>query len=201
MKRKLCQLTVFFFVLWMMVVPAHAAMGSYHPPAVTILTVNAPSDLEISIRLHKRDGTVIPSQLQKKTRLWEQQFRLYREAVYGVTNWYGNDYDLQDSEVVLLSGGQERVIPLPRELTDLTDINNVLVLNYRTGEITLGEPFLRTPLLTLMRVAVAVGMECLVFYLYHYAEKRTYLLEILVGIVTNGLLHWFTSGNLHTDPR
>lgn len=202
MKQKMIRLAILVFVLWMMVIPAHAAMGgSYHPPAVTLITTNAPADLQITMELHKRDGTIIPTQLQKKTRGWEQQFRLYREAVYGIAQWYGNDYDLKDSRLILSSGGQERVIPLPQELTDLTDMNNVLILNYRTGKVTLGAPVWRMPLLAVIRVLGAVLVECLIFRLYGYMEKKTFLLVGGVSAVIHGLLFWYTAGWLNFDPR
>ena len=83
MKRTIRILFMILLCFWTLAVPVEAA-SQYHVPAVTILTENAPGDLEIMIRIHRKDGSVVPIFLEKKTRAWEQQFRLYREAGYTI---------------------------------------------------------------------------------------------------------------------
>ncbi|MBR5391166.1 MAG: hypothetical protein IK141_07735 [Clostridia bacterium] len=195
-----------FSIVWMMVIPAAASGptkgGSYHPPAVTIITEGAPQDLEIICRLHKANDTVFPTQLQKKTCGWEQQFRLYREAVYGITRWYGNAYDLKDAELVLVSGEKETVIPLPQEITEKLTMNDVLTVHYRTGSITLGPSAWRGPLMLALRLlVVVVAVELLVFRLFRFREKRSLLIVAAVTFVAFGLVNIYTYGWLNSDPR
>ena len=202
MKSKWFGLVFLFFLIWAMVLPAGAAQGgSYHAPAVTILTEGAPSDLEITVNLRTADGTVVPVQLQKKRVAWELQYRLYREAVFSITSWFGNSYDLRDAQLVLTSGGKETVVPLSRELTERMTVNDVLTLHYRTGSIRFGAPGLRGPLMLVLRLLLLAGAELLIFRLHGYGDKRTMLIVAGVTLVTFGLFSIYTYGWLNSDPR
>ncbi len=200
MKRRLRSLLLALLCLWMLATPVSAA-SQYHTPAMTILTENAPRDLEIMIRIHLRDGSVVPIILDKKTKAWEQQFRLYREAGFSVKAWYGNDYDLLNAELVLRSGGEEKVIVMPQELTDRMRINDVLVLDYKAGTLSLGDPIWRGPLMLVLRILVAVGLALLIFRLRMYSYLRSYLAVGISTLAAFGLLGWYTSGWLNFDNR
>ena len=202
MKSKWFGLVFLFFLVWAMVVPASAAQGgSYHAPAVTILTEGAPGDLEITMNLHLSDGRIVPAKLEKKRAAWELQYRLYREGVFSVTSWFGNSYDLKGAELVLTSGGKETVVPLSRELTDQMTVNDVLTLNYRSGSVRFGEPMLRGPLMLALRLLILAGAELLIFRLRGYGDKRTMLIVAAVTLVTFGLFSIYTYGWLNSDPR
>jgi len=202
MRSKWFGLAFLFCLIWASVVPASAAQGgSYHAPAVTILVENAPDDLEITMNLHKSNDRVIPTKLEKKCVAWEQQFRLFREGVFSVTDWFGNSYDLKDAELVLTSGGKKTVVPLPREVTDRMTMNNVLTLDYRAGSVRFGAPMLRGPLMLALRLLVAVAVELLIFRLYDYRDRHTVLLVAGVTLVTFGIFNFYTYGWLNTDPR
>ena len=205
MKRKWIGLVMLFCLVWMMAIPAAAGGptrgGSYHAPAVTIITENAPRDLEITMNIHRHNGTVVPTQLEKKTRVWEQQFRLYRAGVFGIDQWYGNAYDLKDAELVLVSGGKETVIPLSQELTDRMNYNDILTLDYRAGTVSLGAAVWRGPLMLAMRLIVVTALEVVIFRLFRYREKRSLLIVAAVTLATFGLLSIYTYNWLNSDPR
>ena len=185
-----------------MVIPASAAqVGTYHPPAVTILTNNAPDDLEITMNLHKDNDRVIPTKLEKKCVAWEQQFRLFREGVYSVTAWFGNSFDLKDAELVLTSGGVQTVVPLPQEVTDRMTMNDVLTLDYRSGSVRFGAPLLRGPLMLALRLLVLAAVELLIFRLYDFRGMNTMLLVAGASLVTFGIFNFYTYSWLNTDPR
>lgn len=201
MKRKLCSFLLALLCLWMLAAPVEAASSLYHTPAMTLITENAPRDLELMIRLQRKDGSEVPIFLEKKAKAWEQQFRLYREAGYNIRSWYGNDYDLRDAELVLRSGGEERVIVMSRELTDQMSMNDVVMLNYKKGTLSLGDPLWRGPLLLTLRLLIAVALELLIFRLFGYDERRTFLSVGIGGLAAFGLLAWYTSGWLNFDIR
>ena len=200
MKRKFCILLTIILCLWVFAVPV-AAASLYHSPAMTILTENAPRDLEIMIRLHRKDGSEVPIILDKKTKLWEQQFRLYREAGFSIRAWYGNHYDLEDAELILRSGGEERVLAMPREMTDQMSMNDVVMLDYKAGTLSLGDPLWRGMLMMVLRILVAVAVELLVFRLRKYSDLRTYLAVGLGSLAGFGFMGWYTSGWLNFDVR
>ena len=201
MTRKLRSLLLALLCFWMLALPAEAASSLYHTPAVTVITENAPRDLELMIRLQRKDGSVVPIFLEKKTKAWEQQFRLFREAGFSIRNWYGNDYDLEGAELVLRSAEGESVIPLTKELTDQMSMDDVLMLNYKTKTLSLGDPLWRGPLLLALRVLLAVALELLVFRLRGYSERRSYLTVTVTGLLAFGLLGWYSSGWLNFDIR
>ena len=201
MRLALVSMLLSFFCNFLPLLPSGMVMPSYHPPMLTILTENAPSDLTIEIQLHRRNGTVLPKVLEKKTRIWEQQFRLRREDFITVRSWYGNDYDLKDAELVLRSGGQSTTIQIPQELTEQMSMDDVLMLDYKTGTLSLGEPGWRRPLLLFLRILLAVGLELLVFRLRGYTKGRSLLTVGIVALVTIGLLSLYTLGWLNFNNR
>ena len=201
MRLALVSMLLSFFCNFLPLLPSGMVMPSYHPPMLTILTENAPSDLTIEIQLHRRNGTVLPKVLEKKTRIWEQQFRLRREDFITVRSWYGNDYDLKDAELVLRSGGQSTTIRIPQELTEQMRMDDVLMLDYKAGTLSLGNPLWRGGLLLLLRILIAVGLELLIFRLRGFTDSRSYWAVGIVAFVSIGLLSLFTSGWLNFNNR
>ncbi len=201
MHIKLFSLLLSFFCSFFPLLSVGTVSSTYHPPMMTILTENAPSDLTIEIQLHRKDGTILPKKLEKKTRIWEQQFRLRRENFITVRSWYGNDYDLKDAELVLRSGGQSTTIRMPRDLTDQMSMDDVLMLDYKTGTLSLGDPFWRGALMMILRILLAVGLELLVFRLRGYRQFRSLLAAGIVALVTIAALSLYTSGWLNFDNR
>lgn len=209
---------VLLLALALLVIPVGAAgMGTlYHPPALTILTENAPKDLQITMALKTKDvhreDIVIPVKLEKKVRAWEQQFRLYREGVYNVRAWFGNDKDLDGAELILTTGGTKKTVPIPRSITEQMrppadkkdkdySYNAVLMFNYRTGEFSLGMPFWRGPLMLILRSLIAAALVLLIFRLRSFEEKKTMLIVPLAAVMCYGLLNLSTANWLNTDPR
>ena len=201
MRLALVSMLLSFFCNFLPLLPVGTVSSTYHPPMLTILTENAPSDLTIEIQLHRRDGAVLPKVLEKKTRIWEQQFRLRREDFITVRSWYGNDYDLKDAELVLRSGGQSTTIRIPQELTEQMRMDDVLMLDYKTGTLSLGNPLWRGGLLLLLRILIAVGLELLIFRLRGFTDSRSYWAVGIVAFVSIGLLSLFTSGWLNFNNR
>ncbi len=206
MQRSFSRLAMLVLALLMLAIPVFAAGmgGSYHPPAVTILTENAPRDLQIKILLHgseKKQAFTVHVDLDKKTRAWEQQFRLYREGVYSFKAWFGNALDLKDAELILTSSDGEKTIPLTQELTDQMSSNDILMLNYKQGTLHLGMPFWRGPLTLILRTLLAAAIVLLIFRLRGFNEKRTMLLVPLIALAAYGLLNWSTANWLNVDPR
>jgi len=202
--RKRCcwALAILVLSLLLLAVPVFAVGMStlYHPPAVTVLTENAPRDLKLTIRISTENG-IVPVELEKKTRVWEQQFRLFREGVFSIRAWYGNNRDLKDAELVLRSGGQEKTVPLTREITDQMNYNDILMLDYKNGTVSVGMPFWRGPLMLILRTVIAAALVLLIFRLRGYEGKRAVILVPIVALVCYGLLNMTTSSWLNTDPR
>lgn len=172
-------------------VPAFAA-GVYHAPVITVVAPFAPGDLEVSVRIVKKDA-VIPVVLESQRRGWEMQYMLRREAVYGITTWYGNAYDFQDAVMIAESGGETKTIPIPAELLSERGGEDYFTLNWRTGRLTALSKW-RAPALLLMWSLIAMAAEGLVFYLYGYRSKRSWIVFFLLNLVTQSAHHMLVSG-------
>lgn len=173
----------------------------YHDPMVTILVESGPEDLELEMILHRRDGSEIPVELEKRTIAWEQQFRLYRELVYGVKSWFGNDIDLLGAELVLHYGGQELIIPLEQSLTDQLSMDDELMLDFKAGTLKLGQPFWRGGLLMILRILLSLAALMLIFRLRGYEAPRSFLCVGLGGLISYLPVHLLTKGWLNHDER
>lgn len=170
-----------------MLVPAasaYAAGSRYHPPAVTFVVMNAPKDLSLTLKLIK-EGEPVYAKLDTERRAWESYYRLYRDAVWKIDRWYGNQYDLKDAVLIVESGGTEKTIPVPSEQLSERELNDYLVLDLKRGSLSFGLPFWRAPLLILMRMAVTILAECLIFYLYGYRMRRSWKIFLAVNLVTS----------------
>lgn len=199
--RTLPFLALLLFLLALAIPTEIMALGvPYHPPAVTLIATHGEKDLEITLTMHRKDGdySVV---LEKERRGWETHFRLYREAAWRINAWYGNSYDLKDAELKLVSGGKERVLVLPREITDQGNVNDAIMLNCKTGAMRFGTPVWRTPLHILIRVALGLLLEGLIFHRFGYRTKKSWQVFFLVNLVTLGFLNWMISGwmNVSTD--
>lgn len=183
-------------------VPAAAAV--YHAPVLTVVTPFAPRDLKVTVVIKKSDKKgerVIPVVLEAERKAWEGQYRLYREAVYGVTAWYGNAYDLKDAELILEHGGESKTVPIPAELLSERGSEDYMTLNWRTGQLSAVSKW-RAPLLLLMWTAVAMAVEAVVYWLYGYRNKRSWLVFFLINIVTQTAHHMIIGGlNTYLDAN
>jgi len=197
MKRIKRLAAILLLVLIVLATPdtAHALRDTIQPPVITVLVNGAPRDLELTV-LIKNEGRIVPARMEKERRGWESCYRIYRENVFDVKAWYGNAHDLEDAVIVAASGGVKKEIPLLREgLSKGRD--DYFTLNWKTGALSVGIPSWRAPVLAVMRILGGILIEAVVFYLYGFREKKTWLLLIAVNIVTLGIWSWIVSGWLN----
>ncbi len=202
LNRKPSVFAIILMTVILLAIPVEAVLVPFHSPAVTLITENAPRDLEMTMVLQHSKYTVEVN-LPKKTVAWEQQFRLFREGVYTITNWYGNRVDLKGAKIIMTSGGESKTVELSQELTDRMSegVNDILIYDYKHGTFHLGDPFWRGPLMMILRLLVAVGLELLIFRLRGFVYGSTYLWVSVVGLFTFGHLVYFTRSWLNMDNR
>ena len=190
-------LAALLLVLAVLAVPetGYALRDVIQPPMITVVAYGAPRDLQMTVMIHKEDR-VVPAGMEKERRGWESVFRIYRENVFDIKAWYGNDYDLGDAVIVASSGGVERELTLPREGLS-NSRNDFFTLNWKTGVITTGLPRWRAAALAAMRILAGLLIELAVFFLYGFREKKTWVVLILVNLVTLGIWAWIVSGWLN----
>lgn len=176
-------------------VPA-AAASQYHAPVLTLVSSFAPGDLKLTVTIYKVDKNVervIPVVLESERKGWESHFFLRREAVYGISAWFGNAYDLKDATLTIEHGGESRTYDIPEKLLSERNSEDYISLNWRTGEMKALSP-LRAPLVMLMWAAVAIAVEAVVFLCFGYHSKKSWLVLIIVNLVTQSAHHAIISG-------
>ena len=180
-------------VLLTLAVSVFAAMPRYFAPILTVLTYHAPSDLTVTIRIQSDEGP-IPIRLNAERRAWEWQHRLYRADAGQIKSWFGNSKDLKDAELVFEGRGETKTIVIPDEMLTVRGTEDYVTMDWRTGRLTSGIPRSRAPLIYCLWVGAALLIEGVVFWLYGYRYRKSWIAFLLINLVTQGAQHALTAG-------
>ena len=170
-KKALCILAaaVFCFIL-----PWPASANSAEPPCVTVLVLAPPGDLELTIEFDSAQGEE-PQRLSGDRMLWEGYYRFYGR-------WDIDPEGLTGARLVAETGGESFALPI--DPTGFARYNNLITLDVGARTLTQGQPWWRQPLLVVLRVALTLALEGLIFYLWGYREKRSWIVFLMVNLVT-----------------
>lgn len=180
---------------------ARADVGPFYarPPALTFLVYGAPKETEMRIIMHRGSQTFsVPVEVE--TRLWEKQFRVFRESVWQIRNWYGNAYDFKDAVLVFMDASGERQVPIPEGMLTPRANEEYLTYYYRSGTLKYGLPLWRAPALMSIRVLLAIVIESFFFYRAGYLLRVSWIRFILINILTHGLLALLCNGWINMQP-
>lgn len=180
MKKTTCFL--FSLLLFLTLLPIPAAANSAEPPCFTILVLDPPQELDLSVQLS--DGGCERILLQGHRKGWEGYYRFYYS--YGFPReWEGPSPDL-----TLLVSREEGSFQLPLSRDLLAQrYNNILTLDLDQQTLTSGEPAWRGPLLVGLRVTLTLLIEGAVLYLMGYRQRKSWLIFLLVNLITQGGLN------------
>lgn len=201
MKNKRFLIALYAVMLLLAIFPVRAealARGTYHPPALTIVAYGAPADLELQVEMEYK-GERFPVTLEKDTRLWETQYRLFREGSFRKTAWFGSDKDFKDAVLLIHSGGEERRIPISQELLTPGSQEEYMTLYARSGSLKGGLPVWREPAMFCLRMLLLLAVKGLIFFLMDYRLRRSWLMLLAVELPVQGLLNWIISGWINVD--
>ena len=147
--------------------------NSAAPPSILIIVHNAPNDLVI---------TLGSNQAHRKNTLVESYFTLY------VSGLKPSDYTLS-----VTSNGQTFEIT-----THLNQYNNVFTLDLANRTLTSGESFSlpRTTALLVVQIVLTLVIEGIVFFLFGYRKKKSWLIFLILNLLTQGVLYvWLAQNN------
>ncbi len=201
LKRFLFSLLVVCALFSVLPPDAWADMGPYYarPPALTFLVYGAPEGTQMRIVMHRggKDFSV-PVELEK--RLWEKQYRLYRESVWQVREWFGNAYDFKDAELIFIDSTGERHVPLPQSMLTPRADEEYYTYYYGSGTLKYGLALWRAPVLMSIRVLLALLIEAFFFYRADYYFRRSWVRFLLINILVHGLLALLCNGWINIQP-
>ncbi|MDE6746846.1 MAG: hypothetical protein K2J72_09445 [Oscillospiraceae bacterium] len=173
MKRFLTFVIVFLMLAVLMPVRVYA--NSAEPPAMVILSVNAPSDTELVFNYGDADITV-----EKSLRLWEKVWFLYGSE--GVPQ-----------RLTVRSSEKRFEITLPEKKT-YGSFKNIYTLDFEAETLTENISPLRAPLYMLLRVMFTLIIECGFYYLIGYREKKSFIMFITVNLITQMFVNLVING-------
>ena len=78
----------------------------------------------------------------------------------------------------------EESFSLPIDPEGFSRYNNLVTLDVAGKRLLYGQPWWRQPLLIFLRVSLTLVLEGLVFLIFGYRQKRSWLVFLLVNLVT-----------------
>lgn len=174
--RRLFLVFMVLILVLITLLPAPAYANSAEPPAVIILINNPPEDLSISI---VSDHGQTEAKVQRVA--WEGYYSFYSRDMKA--------YDQFTFKITTKGESFECTIDKPLER-----YKNVYTLNLAKREITSGKYPFRSLLLVSIRLFITLLIEGMVFWLLGYREKRSWLIFLVINLVTQGTLNiWLNS--------
>lgn len=170
-KRVLCIIAAVVFCL---AVPVGALANSAEPPCVTVLVLAPPGDLELTIEFDSAQGEE-PQRLSGERMLWEGYYRFHGR-------WNVDPEGLTGAKLVVETGDESFALPI--DPTGFARYNNLITLDVGGRQLLYGQPWWRQPLLIFLRVSLTLVLEGLVFLIFGYRQKRSWLVFLLVNLVT-----------------
>lgn len=167
-KRANAILFVFFAFLFTAVFSTPVYANSAAPPTLSIVVLNAPDDIEIYY------GNT-SEKAYREFSLSDPLFRFYERWSYTYT------YITVEAE------GRKTTLELPEEI--VSGYDNYAVLDYKTMELSAGQPWWRAPLLIFLRVSFTLIIESIIFLLFGFRTKRDMAVFLTVNIITQAALN------------
>ena len=181
MKKKV--LCVIAAVVFCLAVPVPASANSAGLPYLTILVERPPAGLELSLTVEE-EGSSTTHPIEGETMLWEGCYRFY---IHIWSPW-APEGSPQPTAVLWVDTGEER-FSLPVEPRGFSYDGNLVTLDLQNQRLLYGQPFWRTPLLIFLRVSLTLVLEGAVFWLFGYRQRRSWVVFLLVNLVTQGAVN------------
>ena len=159
-----------------LLLPVDVYANAAEPPCMTIVVVNAPDDLEIS--LHHTDGTEVDAlRLIQFYRSWETYYRFFYD--------HTAPYEKVDQQnLVLTASTAEGSFDCMISAENIKSYNNLFLLDPEDQTLTAGLYPGRYALIVTIRVLTTLIMEGVIFALFGYIEKRSWIRFIIINLIT-----------------
>lgn len=182
---KLMMISIFLLTgIWMTSQTSFA--NSAEPPGFILTVSHAPQTLKVGFEFENADGLMQYEILEPSQKAWETQYIFY----YGTSDYRVTTSD--DLNLLLSHDGQiERYFlsDLPME-----HYHNYLILDFRTKEISVGRPLSRAIISIGLRLGLTLVIEGLILLAFGYRSKRTWLIFIIVNLITQAGLNIMVEG-------
>ena len=167
-EMKITLLLILLLVVTSCVITPVCYANAAEPPSILIIVPNAPDDLEISIGPENIKA-------RRTEKVIESYFTFYR-------------YDLKSSDykVTVTTAGNSFEITLD---APLNSYNNIFTLDLNNKTITPGKSLFRSVSLPSLRIILTLIIEAAIFYLFGYRKKKSWLVFLIVNLITLTVLN------------
>lgn len=167
--KRACML--FLAVLLVLALPLSVSANSAEPPGMIIIVEDAPEDMTLTLQLPTPPE--YEPRVTRSVKLWETYYRIF----YHITH-----EELRSAVLRVESSEGSFTCPLPEGMRN--GYNNLLTLNFRTQTLSLGQRWWRQPLLTALRVTLTLLTEGLIFWLFGFRARRSWIVFFAINLVT-----------------
>jgi len=158
-------------MLMILILPANALANSAEPPSLVILINNPPDDLSIVLVSNEKQPEAIVRRVA-----WEGYYVFYSRDMQ-----VGGKYTFK---VTTNGESFECTLGAP-----LQRYNNVVTLDVSNRELTPGKYPFRSVLLVSIRLLLTLILEGIIFWLFRFRQKRSWLIFLAINLVTQGILN------------
>lgn len=163
--------------LMILVLHITASANSAEPPSLVILVNNPPDDLSIVLVSNENQPEAI-----FRRAAWEGYYVFYSLDML-VSDEYTFKITTNGESFECTLGGPWKLY------------NNVVTLDLSNRELTPGTYPFRSVLLVAIRLLLTLMLEGIIFWLFGFRQKRSWLIFLAINLVTQGTLNiWLNSG-------
>lgn len=179
MKRNYLVALVLLVLIFIAMPVLPASANTAEPPCLTVIVSSPPDDLTMSIQLFSGNERKV-LELEFERLAWEGYYRLFQSQIEREPSFEG-------AVLIVRSSEYNFDCPLPSGVVD--SYNWYLTLDLDSRHIVFGQSIWRSVLLVAMRVVLTLLLEGLVFLLFGYRRKASWLAFLVVNLITQGLLN------------
>ena len=141
--------------------------------------------MSLSLKMSDHDVTYLRV-VEGERKGWEKYYRLYYNHSSSQVK------DLKDAVLVVQSNNKSFQCALPEET--FRTYSNILTLDMESETLTMGQAPLRVPALVAMRVLLTMLIEGIIFLLFGFRQKRSWLVFTEVNLITQAGLNAMLTG-------
>jgi len=167
--RLLLFLVIFVVAISPMLDARPCLANSAEAPSIVIMVPNAPKDLVITL-----EPELVPA--RRTDKVVESYFTFYRNDLKNTA-----EYAFQ-----VATGGKTFEVTTN---TFLNRYNNIFTLDLKTQTLSPGKSLSMSVGLPALRISLTLAIEGIVFFLFGYRSKRSWIIFLAVNLVTQGFLN------------
>jgi len=145
--------------------------NSAEPPAIVILINNPPNDLVIELVSQDNQPEAAVHRVA-----WEGYYAFYSRDIQTSSTYTFRIATSNDSFTCSIEGALEHY-------------NNVYTLDMKNQSLTPGTSPLRSVLLVSLRVLLTLIIEGIIFWLFGFRDKRSWIIFLIINLITQGTLN------------